>query len=121
MTPNQTAVFEEFAKSIPGFVTPSPGDSLSTPSSFSNSNSRSGFEQNLYAGEVSRFNNLRESYLNTTIHFHGQTIFTYHILECKLNVSDNTLYFNNIRNPAYFLCIDFFSNVFFKSPSFFLC
>lgn len=53
VTPNQTAVFEEFAKSIPGFVTPSPGESLSTPSSFSNSNSRSGFEQNLYAGEPS--------------------------------------------------------------------
>ncbi|CAB3987607.1 CCR4-NOT transcription complex subunit 1 isoform X5 [Paramuricea clavata] len=49
VTPNQTAVFEEFAKTIPGFTTPTPGESLSTPASFTNN--RSIFEQNLHASE----------------------------------------------------------------------
>lgn len=50
VTPNQTVVFEEFAKTIPGFTTPSPGETLSTPSSFAIH--RSIFEQSIHASEV---------------------------------------------------------------------
>ena len=50
MTPNQTAVFEEFAKTIPGFITPSPEDNLTAQTSFANT--RSIFEQSIHSSEV---------------------------------------------------------------------
>ena len=50
VTPNQTAVFEEFAKSIPGFITPVQGESLTNPAVFPNQ--RTVFEQGLHNPEV---------------------------------------------------------------------